>query len=158
MDMRRLFSVVILIIGCAAFFNIQAQEEGKKIDRKKLPKAVEATVARESVGATINGIGTEKEGGKTVYELELMVNGLSKDMLIDKSGNILEVEQEVSMESLSEDVKAGLNRMAGKGSITKVVSLSKHDKLVAYEAAVTNGKKHSEIQVGPDGKKLASPE
>jgi hypothetical protein len=30
--------------------------------------------------------------------------------------------------------------------------------LVAYEAAVKTGMKKSEIQVGPDGKKLAHPE
>ena len=45
-----------------------------------------------------------------------------------------------------------------KGFLTligKVESLTKKGKLVAYEAVVTNGKKHSEIQVGPDGKKLA---
>jgi hypothetical protein len=47
-----------------------------------------------------------------------------------------------------------LQAKAGKGKITKVESLTKKDKLVAYEAqVVTNGKK-SEVQVGPDGKPL----
>jgi len=54
----------------------------------------------------------------------------------------------------SPEVQAGLQARAGKGRILKVESLTKKDKLVAYEARVeTNGKK-SEVQVGPDGKPL----
>ena len=156
--MRKLLTAAILVVGCAAFSNIQAQEQDKKIARKNLPKVVEATVARESSGATIKGVGTEKEGSKLTYELELIVDGLSRDMLIDKRGNVLEVEQEVAMDSLSDDVKTGLNAAVGKGTITKVVSLSKKGKIVAYEAAVTNGRKHSEVQVDPNGRKPAHPE
>src|SRR5205085_8138687 len=126
--MRKLLTIAILIAGSAVFSNIQAQD--RKIARKNLPRAVEATVARESKGAKIKGIGTEKEGGVLVYELELVADGLSRDMLIDKRGNIIEVEQEVSMDSLSDDVKAGLNTAAGKGTITKGVSLSKKGKIV----------------------------
>jgi hypothetical protein len=36
----------------------------------------------------------------------------------------------------------------------KVESITKHDRLVAYEAKVLTGTKKSEIQVGPDGKPL----
>ena len=69
-------------------------------------------------------------------------------------GSIVEVEEQVALDSLSAEVKAGLQAKAGKGKITKVESLTKKDKLVAYEAKVeTNGKK-TEIQVGPDGKPL----
>jgi hypothetical protein len=48
--------------------------------------------------------------------------------------------------------------IAGKGTITKVESLSKGGKLVAYEVTVKTGMKKSEVQVGPDGKELAHPE
>ena len=43
---------------------------------------------------------------------------------------------------------------AGKGKILKVESLTKKDKLVAYEAQVDTDGKKSEVQVGPDGKPL----
>ncbi len=69
-------------------------------------------------------------------------------------GFIVEIEEQVSLDSLSPKVKAGLQAKAGKGKILKVESLTKKDKLVAFEAKVdTNGKK-SEVQVGPDGKPL----
>ena len=74
---------------------------------------------------------------------------------MDSKGNILEVEQEVSIDSLSDNVKTALRAAAGAGTIGKIESLTKKATLVAYEAQVTNGKKRSEIQVGPDGQKLA---
>ena len=131
-----------------------ASAQEKKIKRSDLPPAVEKTVAAQSQGATIRGFSTEKEKGQTLYEVELTVNGHSKDISMAPDGSIVEVEEQVAMDSLSPEVKAGLQAKAGKGKILKVESLTKKDKLVAYEAQVdTNGKK-SEVQVGPDGKPL----
>jgi hypothetical protein len=55
-------------------------------------------------------------------------------------------------------VKDGLIKAAGSGTVGKIESITKNGKLVAYEAVVKTGTKRSEIQVGPDGKKLAHPE
>jgi hypothetical protein len=126
----------------------------KKIKRSDLPPAVEKTVAAQSAGATIRGFSSEVENGRTLYEAEMMVSGHSKDVLMAADGSIVEVEEQVVLDSLSADVKAGLQTKAGKGKILKVESLTKKGKLVAYEAKVdTNGKK-TEVQVGPDGKPL----
>jgi hypothetical protein len=86
------------------------------------------------------------------------VNGHSKDVLFDKDGNIVEVEEQVAIDQLPGDVKAGLQAKAGKGQVVKVESLTKHGKLVAYEAQVKTSGKKSEVQVGPDGKPLAHEE
>jgi hypothetical protein len=137
----------LLFAGTAA-----AQE--KKIKRSDLPPAVEKTVVEQSARATIRGFSTEKEKGQTLYEVEMTVNGHSKDISMTADGSIVEIEEQVSLDSLSPEVKAGLQAKARKGKILKVESLTKKDKLVAYEAQVeTNGKK-SEVQVGPDGKPL----
>ena len=47
-----------------------------------------------------------------------------------------------------------LQAKADKGKITKVESITKKDKLVAYEAQVVTDGKKSEVQVGVDGKPL----
>ena len=130
----------------------------KKIKREDLPPAVERTVAAQSQGATIKGFSSEVEGGKTLYEVELTMNGHGKDISMDKDGKIVEVEEEVAMDSLPPEVKAGLTKAAGNGTITKLESLTKGGKLVAYEADVKNALKHSEVQVGPNGNKLAHEE
>jgi uncharacterized membrane protein YkoI len=148
-------ALAFVLITCMSML-VQAQE--KKIKRSDLPAAVDKTVAEQSKGATIKGFATEVEDGKTLYEVEMTVNGHGKDISMDEKGNILEVEEEVAMASLPPAVKEGLTKAAGKGTITKVETLTKKGKLVAYEAAVKTGTKNSEIQVGPDGKKLAHPE
>lgn len=131
-----------------------ASAQEKKIKRSDLPPAVEKTVAAQSEGAAIKGFSTEKEKGQTLYEVEMTVNGHSKDISMAPDGSIVEIEEQVALDSLSSEVKAGLQAKAGKGKILKVESLTKKDKLVAYEAQVeTNGKK-SEVQVGPDGKPI----
>jgi hypothetical protein len=47
---------------------------------------------------------------------------------------------------------------AGKGEIVTVESITKHDKLVAYEATILTMGKRSEIQVDPEGKPLGHEE
>jgi len=128
--------------------------QDKKIQRTDLPPAVEKTVATQSQGATIKGFSTEKENGQTYYEAEMAVAGHTKDVLIDATGAIVEVEEQVALNSLPAAVKDGLLAKAGKGKILKVESITKHAKLVAYEAKVQTDGKKSEIQVGPDGKPL----
>ena len=143
---------VILVGGLLCTVSAGAQE--KKIKRADLPPAVEKTVAAQSVGATVRGFSQEKEKGQIYYEAEMTVNGHSKDVLIDTNGAVVEVEEEVAVDALPATVKAGLQSKAGSGKIVKVETISKHDKLVAYEAKVSTDGKKSEIQVGPDGKPL----
>ena len=144
---------VSLAIGGLLLAGMASAQE-KKIKRSDLPPAVDKTVAQQSRGATIRGFSTEKENGQTLYEVEMTVDGHSKDISMAADGSIVEIEEQVRLDSLPPEIKAGLQAKAGKGKILKVESLTKKDKLVAYEAQLeTNGKK-SEVQVGPDGKPL----
>jgi len=145
----------VLVVGLTISI-IKAQE--KKITREQLPAAVRQTVDRESQGATVKGFATEVEHGQKLYEASLTVNGHSKDILIDKTGNIVEVEEQVSLDSLPPAVQEALKKAAGSGTIEVVESLTKNGKLVAYEAQVRHGRKRSETQVGPNGEKLKRPE
>ena len=131
-----------------------APGQEKRIKRSDLPPAVEKAVVEHSQGATIRGFSQEKENGQTFYEAELMVNGHSKDVLIDGDGAVVEVEEQVATESLPPAVRAGLQSKIGNGRLVKVETLTKKGKLVAYEAQVLTEGKKSEVQVGPDGKPL----
>ena len=145
-------AVTLVAAGLAIASASYAQE--KKIKREELPAAVEKTVVEQSKGATVKGFSKEIEKGKTYFEAELVVNGHGKDILMDENGKVVEVEEEVALDSLPAAVREGLERAAGSGKISKVESLTKGGKLVAYEAAVKTAGKRSEIQVGPDGQKL----
>jgi hypothetical protein len=148
--------LVLLFVAACSGTTVSALE--KKIKRSELPPAVEKTVQTESAGATIKGFSKETKNGRVYYEAELVVNGHTKDVLMDADGAVVEVEEEMSFEELPANVKAGLSEKAGKGRITKVESMKKHDKLVAYEAQVSTNGKSTEIQVGPHGETLAHEE
>jgi hypothetical protein len=143
----------IVLATVLLFAGLLVSQE-KKIKRADLPRAVEKTVAAQSAGATVKGFSKETEKGQTYYEAELVVNGHTKDILIDTNGAIVEVEEQVALDALPAEVKAGLQAKAGDAKLVKAETLTKHDKLVAYEAQVTRDGKKSEIQVGPDGKPL----
>ena len=145
------------LLALGVLFVVGAGQE-KKIKREELPPAVEKTVTAESQGAAIKGFASEREHGQQFYEASLNVNGHNKDILIDASGNVVEVEEEVLFDSLPSNVQDALKKGAGTGTITVVESLTKNGRLVAYEAHVKHGRRRSEIQVGPNGEKLKHPE
>ncbi len=151
MTTRNLRSITAVI--CLAFA-IPSIAQEKKIARSSLPAAVERTVQEQSKGATIKGFSTEVENGKRVYEAEMVVDGHTKDIEIASDGTLNEIEEEVSFDSLPGNVKAGLTTKAAGAKITRVETLTKKGKLVAYEAATLKGSKKGEIQVGPDGQPL----
>lgn len=149
-------TIIPICVPLAIAFMAHAQE--KKIQRSDLPPAVQKTVDEQRKGATVKGYSSEVEDGKTTYEVELTVNGHGKDISLDAQGHVLKIEEETRVTSLPAVVKDGLAKAAGTGTILKVESLTKHGRLVAYEAVVKTGTRNSEIQVGPDGEKLAHPE
>jgi hypothetical protein len=144
----------VFVIVASALLTASAISQEKAIKRAQLPKPVEATVAAQSQGAKVRGFSVEKENGQTYYEAQFLVNGHTKDVLMDPDGKIVEVEEQVAMDALPGQVRDGLQDKAGKGRLVNVESITKHDRLVAYEARVITAGKNSEIQVGPDGKPL----
>ena len=112
----------------------------KRIARMNLPAAVKATVEAESKGATVKGISSEKENGKTVYELETLVDGRTRDLMIDAAGKVYVVEEQLDAAKAPAPVRAALE---AKGRI------------VVLESVMRNGKTTYEGQVRPaKGKKI----
>ena|ERR1700756_3395163 len=142
----------LLVLSLVPMGNSFAQE--KKIKRSELPAAVEKTVVEQSKGATVHGFSEEKQNGQTTYEAEMLLNGHTKDVQMDRNGAVLEIEEQVDLQSVPAEVRAGLQARVGKGKITKIESITKKGKLVAYEAQIVIDTKKSEVQVGPDGKPL----
>ena len=96
--------------------------------------------------------------GQALYEVEMTVKGHSKDVLMDATGAVVEVEEQVALGALPAAVHAGLSAKARGGKMGKVESITKQGRLVAYEAIVESNGKRSEIQTGPDGQSLAHEE
>jgi hypothetical protein len=129
----------------------------KRVKMESLPPAVQKTVQEQAKGATIRGLAKEIEDGKTFYEAELKINGHNKDVLIDPAGSVVEVEEEVPLDTVPAAVKDAIQKRAAKGQIVLVESVSKNDSIVAYEAKIKTAGKTSEIAVKPDGSPAKEP-
>ena len=131
---------------------LQSQE--RSIPRDQLPPAVAATAAEHSRQGTVLGYTREQEGGQTYYEVALLVAGRHRDVLIDCSGVVVEIEQELPFDSLPSPAQSALRAKAAGGRIRTVEALTKKGRLVAYEAHLGRGERAREIQVGPKGETL----
>jgi uncharacterized membrane protein YkoI len=132
-----------------------AKQEAKDADQKtkisKLPAAVRTTVEAESKGATVKGISSEKENGKTVYELETLVNGRTRDLMIDSAGKVYVVEEQLDADKAPAPVKAA---MEAKGKILVLESVMKDGK-TTYEGQVqTKAGKKVAVEVDSNGKPI----
>jgi len=117
---------------------------------KDLPPAVQKAVQDQTKGLTVKGLAKEVEDGKTFYEAETTVNGHSKDFLFDTTGKLVEIEEEVSLDSVPAAVKTALE---AEGKVLLVETVTK-GKTVTYEGTVEKNGKKSEIPMDANGKKI----
>lgn len=138
-------STGIVVIAAMTFATVTADAQP---NLKNLPPAVRATVEAESKGATIKGISSEKERGKTVYELETVVDGRTRDLMIDASGKVYEVEEQLDADRAPAPVKAALE---ARGRIIRLEAATTHGK-THYEGKVrTKAGKTMTVDLNPDG-------
>ena len=135
-----------MLLGSLSF----AAEQPVKL--QQLPPAVRQTAAEQSKGATVRGYTKEVEHGQTRYEVATVKDGKTRDVEMDANGNVTEVEQEVSLDSIPASARTALQKAAASGKITKVESVTSGSK-VNYEATIHTGKRHIEIQVDSNGQR-----
>jgi uncharacterized membrane protein YkoI len=123
-----------------------------KIKFSDLPPAVQDTAKAESKGATVRGYSKEIEKGKTEYEVQLLVNGKSRDVSIDPSGKVIETESQVDFASVPDKAKAAIQKEAGGAKVEKVEEV-KSGQATVYEAVIHKGGKKHEIRVLENGEK-----
>src|SRR5712671_6213386 len=104
----------------------------KKIEAKDLPAAVQAAIQDSARGAIIKGYAREVEGGKTMFEVETIVNGHSRDLLFDASGTLVQVEEATTLDTVPDAVRAALE---ARGHVLTVEQVTR-GKAVTYEATI----------------------
>jgi len=147
-------ALLLLVICLLSFAPTQAQDNEKAVKMKDLPDAVQATIREQSKGEVIRGISQEKRSGQTSYEVEFENDGRIRETLIDQTGKVVEIEDQITLDSLPPAVKAEIIKQAARGQLLLVASVTKDNVIVAYEARVRFGEKVSEIRAGADGKYL----
>jgi uncharacterized membrane protein YkoI len=133
----KVLTLTVAIIALVASSQLRAQ----KVQLKDLPPAVKATVEAETKTATLKGLSKEKENGKVVYELESLVNGRTRDLMIDSAGKVYVIEEQIDVDKAPAPVKAALQ---AKGRI------------LGLESVLENGKTHYEGRIQTKaGRKIA---
>jgi uncharacterized membrane protein YkoI len=140
MKLTGMLPAITLLVGAG----VAAETRVKLLD---LPAPVQKTVGEQTQNAELRALSREIEGGKTFYEIETIVNGKSRDLLVDPTGRIVEIEEATTLESVPGAVKAAL---APKGKILKIETVTKGS-AVSYEAVVSKNGKKSEVAVEADG-------
>ena len=122
-----------------------------KLKMQDLPPAVQQAVKDQTRNATIVGLSKEKDKGKTVYEVETKVNGRTRDFMVDATGKVYGVEEEVAIDSIPAAARAAIEKQAAGGKVSRVETLT-NDGRAVYEAAIVkkDGKK-AEVSVNADG-------
>jgi uncharacterized membrane protein YkoI len=122
----------------------------KPLILKDLPPAIQKAVLAQTKGAEIKGVAKEVTNGKTEYEVETILKGHTRDLMVDASGGLISVEEEATLDSIPGPAKAAIQKKAVGGKVTRVEILTK-GKAVAYEAGINKGGKASEVSVKADG-------
>jgi uncharacterized membrane protein YkoI len=143
----QLFPICVL----ATALGVAAVAAETKISVSDLPPAVRAALKNRTNDATILGASKEREYGRMTYEVETKRDGKGRDLTFDESGSLLEVEQEVDLDSIPGPAKEAIQKKLAGGTVTKVESVTQGSK-VSYEADVrTRNGKNREVAVNADG-------
>jgi hypothetical protein len=128
-----------------------AGAQSKKLEPSDLPEAVQATAAKEGAAGKVTGYWQRERDGNVVYEVDLIVDGLAKGVLISPDGSVVAVQEEVPLERLDASVQSGIKQQAGDGKILKVYSVTLNGKVDRYFATVDHRGQKAKIEIGPDG-------
>ena len=152
--MSRCFRIVIaavVAIQVAAAASAQVNAQAKKLQQSDLPEAVQATAAKETAQGKVTGIWQRDQDGGVVYEVDLVVDGHARGVLINPEGVVVAVQEEVPWNKLDPSIQSGIQSQAGDGKVAKVYSISRDGKLLRYIAIVDKGGQKTKVEVGADG-------
>jgi uncharacterized membrane protein YkoI len=139
----------ILVIACI-LSACELSGAESRVRMQDLPEAVQRTVKEQTKTAKLRGLTKEVENGQTFYEAETMLDGKTRDVLIDKSGAVVEVEEATSMAAVPAPVQKAFTAAAAGGKVLSVETVTKGS-VTSYEATIQKGGKKSEVAVNADG-------
>jgi hypothetical protein len=105
----------------------------------------------EAGHATLRGCVKDRENGKLSYEVETLKDDKSKDITLDVSGTVLEVEQEVAAGSLPSAVSDAIAKAAHSRKPGKVGSVTRQGAIASYETTITSNGERREVAFSPQG-------
>lgn len=149
--MRVRTAAVLVALALATSLGWAPLGSEKRVEMKDLPEAVQKTVLEVSRGLKIRELTREQEKGKTFYEVELEVDGHTRDVILDPSGAVVLIEEEVAWESVPAAVQAAIEKGAEGRKVALVETLTREGKIEAYEAHIKRLWGEIELKFDPEG-------
>ena len=136
-----------IVLGLAV--SVAAQADAKSIKQSKLPAAVLRSAEEQVAGATVTGYSTDKVNGVVTYRMDLVSEGKTRGIVMDKEGTVLAVEQEVAWNDLPADIQKTFDTVKTKGELGAVNTVHENGTLVAYVAYLTTKTERNLVRVKP---------
>jgi uncharacterized membrane protein YkoI len=140
----------IASLAAVALFCAGIARADARISLKELPEVVRKAVTDNLQGGVIKAVSTELDKGQTFYEVETVRAGQPRDLLFDKAGELVSVEETVTLSAVPEAVR---NALTAQGKVVRVETVTKAG-VVSYEGVVEKAGKRSEIALDAEGKRL----
>jgi uncharacterized membrane protein YkoI len=98
------------------------------------------------------GYSKEVKSGRTLYEAEMKVKGLTNDVTFDSDGRLVSDEREVALESIPAPAREAIQKAAAGGKIELVEIIKEEGKPTFYEAHIRKAGKEEEVKVDAAGR------
>jgi uncharacterized membrane protein YkoI len=146
--------LIAALLGCFVLASAARAEE-EKIPLDKVPKAVVDAVKKKFPDVKLDKASTEKEDGKTIYELAFTYKDSKYEVECEEDGTIVAIDKVITAKELPKEVAKTLEEKYPKATYKTIEEVTKKDKIAHYEIdLVTADKKGIEVEIDPSGKVL----
>jgi hypothetical protein len=126
---------------------------GKQVDLESIPETVQKTIAAHVKSGTVEKINRILEDGQTLYEVDFLREGRSRDMAITPQGKL--ERSQVFMSEVPGPAQKTIREKLGAGRVLRIDhSFVTRGGVNPFEVLAVQGKKPFNFSVGPRGKFL----
>jgi uncharacterized membrane protein YkoI len=151
--MRRFCKALAVVLTLGLLGAAAARADEEKIELDKLPKPVLDAVKAKFQGAKLTGASKEKDGDKTIYEVEFTYKDHKYEAELEPDGTFIAIDKQLDVKELPKVVAKALEDKYPKAKYDIIEEVTKKDKIEYYEIELTTAdKKKMEVLVDPSGK------
>ena len=126
-------------------------ESERQVTKEEVPEAALATLKKLAGRAEITEFAEEIEHGHTFYEGSWNSrSGANMDVLVTKSGDLVEIEEQVDTDKVPAAVLKAARKAAGKGARL----LCEQKTMILYEVKFSKDNARHELLLTPDGRRV----
>ena len=133
--------------------NVTLRGDEEKVALDKVPKPVLDAFKKKFPETKLTGATTEKEDGKTIFELQFTYKDHKYEAELMPDGTWIAIDKKIDAKELPKAVAKTLEDKYPKSKYDVIEEVSKNDKIAHYEIELTTAdKKKIEVLIDPMGK------